>query len=124
MIIYIDENYPSELVEMLMKLHSLPGADSFEIIYRQNFEEIKSSNPVVFIFDQKRRGLELTTLEYFNEGSKVFAFKLPPNSKHNPFKFCLALLSLYPKFLFYIKKKENPFVCSFTSSGRYRFTRP
>ena len=123
MIIYLDENYPLELAEILNKLHSLSIEKDFEIVYRQDFGELKQKKPCVFLFDQSLRGLDLTTLQYFNEGLQVFVFKLHPKSKNDPFKFCLAILSLWPKFLSYLQNKQSPFVCSFTASGRHTFAK-
>jgi len=123
MIIYLDENYPLELVEMLTKLHSLSTERKYEVVYRQNFEKVKQKKPCVFLFDQSIKGLDLTTLEYFNDGMQVFVFKLHPKSKNDPFKFCLAILSLWPKFLSYVQNKQSPFVCSFTSTGRHSFAK-
>lgn len=115
MIIYIDENYPLELVEMLTQLHSLSIEREFEIVYRQDFEKLKQKRPCVFLFDQSIGGLDLTTLQYFKDGLQVFVFKLHPKSKNDLFKFCLAILSLWPKFLSYIQKQTIAF-CLFIHS--------
>ena len=119
MIIYIDENYPKVLVEMLTRLHTLPNNHNFEIVYRTDFDNVKHNKPCVFLFDQSIKRLDLTTQQYYNDGLKVFAFKLLPKTKNDPFEFTLVVLSLWPKFIKYMIKDDSPFVCSFTSTGRH-----
>jgi len=116
--VLFDRNYPKYLVDALQLIHTLDTAKLYNIRYWEKQDENENNNPVVFILDRSKKGLDITTLKHYEAGYRVFAFKLPGKQKINLFTFSLSVLNLWPKVLDKVKEKEKPFVYTYKYGGR------
>jgi uncharacterized protein YbcI len=116
--IYFDLNYPKNLAQALTLLHDLNQAQDFRIIRTQNIENINKEHSVIFLFDNGKKGLDISTDKHFEDGYKVFAFKLTSAESINFFQLMLMTLKLWSTILNTIQKENQPFVYTFTYQGR------
>ena len=117
--VYFDNNYPKNLPDALSLLHELNQSQIFKIIRTQNIENIDKRQSVIFLFDNSKKGLSIVTDKHFEEGYKVFAFKLNSADVINLFQLTLMTLKLWPKILNTINEETNPFVYTFNYNGKY-----
>lgn len=116
--ILFQPGHPKSLIEALQLIHKLNKKDSYKIdLWEKQLNEIKFKNPVVFLFDNSKKKPEITTLKYFEDGYKVFAFKMP-KEKLDFFDFSLTILNLWPKVLEAIKVEDKPFVYTYKCGGK------
>lgn len=117
--VLFDRNYPKYLIDALQLIHTLDTAKSCHIRYWEKQDENEPDKPVIFILDRSRKGLDITTLKHYEEGYKVFAFKLPGKQKINLFSFSLTVLSLWPKVLNTVQiEGAAPFIYTYRYGGR------
>jgi hypothetical protein len=116
--VLFDRNYPKYLIDSLQLIHKLDSAQSCSIRYWEKQDENETNNPIVFILDRSRKGLDITTLKHYEAGYRVFAFKLPGKQKIDLFNFSLTVLSLWPKVLDTVKAEEKAFVFTYKYGGR------
>jgi len=122
MIVYLDTNYPKNLVEALRLLHDLQEPREYEIIRTQDIRKADIQNSVIFLFDRSKKGIEIVTDKHFESGYRVFAFKTNSTNGINLFRLTLMTLRLWPKVLDTINEEKNPFVYTFTYNG-HRLTK-
>ncbi|SMO94985.1 hypothetical protein [Fodinibius sediminis] len=112
--IYLDRNYPKNLVKALDYLHGISPSDEIEIIYGNGrLSDLDTENTVVFLFDRAKKGLERTTELHYEDGYRVFAFMTRTADQIDLFKLSLRVLILWKKILDVIKDKNTPFICSY-----------
>lgn len=116
--VLFDRNYPKYLVDALQLINTLDTAKLCSIRYWEKQDENETNNPVVFILDRSRKGLDITTLKHYEAGYRVFAFKLIGKQKIDLFNFSLTVLSLWPKVLDTVKTEEKAFVFTYKYGGR------
>ncbi|HVX28289.1 MAG TPA: hypothetical protein VHB70_18225 [Parafilimonas sp.] len=114
--IYLDTNFPKNLITALQSIHSIQNPQEFDIIRAQHISD--SESPVIFLFDKGKKGLDIVTEKHFEAGFRVFAFKLYSEAKLDLFKLSLTVLNLWPTALEQIKKNSDPFVFTFKNSLR------
>ena len=117
--VYFDTNYPKNLAEALRLLHELDDTKHFNIIRTKNIENIDKENSVIFLFDKSKRGLDIATDKHFEDGYKIFAFKLSSTDGINFFQLTLMTMKIWPKILNRIIEEAEPFVYTFNYNGRY-----
>lgn len=115
--IYLDCNYPKNLVEALQLIHKLQVPNGFTITRTQQFEEKNISNKVVFLFDTGKRGIDVVTEKHYEAGFKVFAFKLNSTEHIDFFQLSLSTIHLWPKMLNAISEEKKPFVFTYNYNG-------
>lgn len=116
--IYFDLNYPKNLAEALKLVHNLDESQKLSIQRTQMIENINKSNSIVFLIDSSKKGLDITIDKHFEDGYKVFAFKLNSAEELNLFKLTLMTLKLWPKILSTVKEETTPFVYTFNYNGK------
>ena len=116
--VLFDRNYPKYLVDALQLIHKLDTAKSYSVRYWEKQDESAANNPIVFILDRSKKGLDITTLKHYEAGYRVFAFKLPGKQKIDLFNFSLTVLNLWPKVLNAVKVEETAFVYTYRYGGR------
>lgn len=116
--VYFDTNYPKNLAEALRLLHALDDSKDFNITRTQNIENINKENSVIFLFDNSKRGLDIITDKHFEDGYKIFAFKLSSTDGINFFQLTLITLQIWPKILNRISEETKPFVYTFNYNGK------
>lgn len=117
--IYFDLNYPKNLAEALKLVHNLDESQKLSIQRTQMIENINKSNSIVFLIDSSKKGLDITIDKHFEDGYKVFAFKLNSAEELNLFQLTLMTLKLWPKILSTVKEETTPFVYTFNYNGKY-----
>lgn len=116
--ILFQPGHPKYLIEALQLIHKLNKKDAYKIaLFEKQLNEIKFKNPVVFLFDSGKKKPEITTIKYFEDGYKVFAFKYSKEPM-NMFDFSLTILNLWPKVLEVIKVENKPFVYTYKCGGK------
>lgn len=82
--------------------------------YHAQLNEGALSEPIVFLFDESKKGVNITTRKYAEElGFRVFAYKIKPKERRDLFESALTILSLFPKALELIEDKPKPFLYTF-----------
>ena len=118
MIILFDQNYPKYVLDALQLIHKLDATKYYRIIYWTNEVVIDQSKPVVFLLDRSLKGIDIVTKKHYEDGYKVFAFKLKRKAKMDPFRFALTILNIWPKVLETVKIQEQPFVYTYRYEGK------
>jgi hypothetical protein len=116
--VYLDSNYPKNLVEALKLIHGLQSIQKYDIARTQEFDDSTALNTVVFLFDRSKKDIEIVTEKHFDAGYKVFAFKSNSTEKIDLFQLSLAILNLWPKMLNVIDSESKPFVFTYKYDGK------
>lgn len=116
--VLFDKNYPKYLVDALQLIHKLDTQHLYRICYWEKKNEKSKDNPIVFILDRGKKGLDITTMKHYEAGYRVFAFKLNSTQKIDLFNFSLTVLNLWPKVLEAVKVEESPFIYTYKYGGR------
>lgn len=116
--ILFDKNYPKYVVDAIQLIHKLDSTKYFNV--SQWTKEVKETQnkPVIFILDRSTRGIDVTTQKHYEEGYRVFAFKLNGKSKIEFFRFALTVLNIWPKVLETVKTEQEPFIYTYKYGGR------
>lgn len=117
--LYFDLNYPKNLAEALKLVHTLDESQNISIQRTQQIDNIDKENSIVFLIDSAKRGLDIAIDKHFEDGYKVFAFKLKSANSIDFFRLTLMTLSLWPKILQTVSEETNPFVYTFNYNGKY-----
>lgn len=117
--LYFDLNYPKNLAEALKLLHSLDESLNISIQRTQQIDNIDKENSIIFLIDSAKRGVDIVIDKHFEDGYRVFAFKLNSTDSINLFQLTLMTLKLWPKILNTIDKETQPFVYTFNYNGKY-----
>lgn len=112
--VYLDTNYPKNLIYALQNVHKLQYPQQLEIERTSAFVDERA---VVFIFDKSKKGVDIITEKHFDAGYKVFAFKFYPEEKFDLFRFTLSTLQLWPKILEVIDQNHDPFIVTYRYFG-------
>ena len=118
--IYIDENYPKRLVEILVDLHELQREKFYELIYGSfpNANTGESDNAILLLLDFKeKKGLEITTLKHYEDGGRVIACKAGLAKKFDRFEFAMTVLRVWPFIIDKAKEEYEPFLYTFKYGG-------
>lgn len=116
--VYFDLNYPKNLAEALKLVHTLDESKNLSIQRTQLIENIDKENSIVFLVDSAKRGIDIVIDKHFEDGYRVFAFKLKSANSIDLFRLTLMTLSLWPKILQTVSKESNPFVYTFNYNGK------
>lgn len=116
--IYLDRNYPKNLVKALDYLHGISPSDEIEIIYGNGrLSDLDTENTVVFLFDSAKKGLERTTELHYEDGYRVFAFMTRTADNYDFFELSLQILTLWKKILGHIKEEREAFIYTYGCSS-------
>jgi hypothetical protein len=118
MVVYFDINYPKNLAEALKLVHNLDESQKYSIQRTQEIGNINKENSIVFLIDSSKKGLDIVIDKHYEEGYKIFAFKLKSTDSLNIFHLTLRTLRLWPIILQTIEKETNPFVYTFKYNGK------
>lgn len=105
--ICFDKNYPEHLVKALQMIHSMQTQEQCEFHWGKKINDEDYPETVVFLFDRKRRGLDVTTEKYFEIGFRVFAFKATLPEKLSLFELALTVFSIWPKVIEIINNRQK-----------------
>jgi hypothetical protein len=115
--ILFDQNYPQYVLDALQLVHKLDTSHSYTVAsWTKEIEGIEK--PVVFILDRSPRGIDIITQKHYDDGYKVFAFKLKKRAKMDFFLFALTILNIWPEVLKISKTADKPFVYTYRYGGR------
>jgi hypothetical protein len=117
--VYFDLNYPKNLAEALKLVHNLDESKNLSIQRTQLIEDIDKENSIVFLIDSAKRGIDIVIDKHFEDGYRVFAFKLNSTDDINFFQLTLMTLKLWPKILHTVSEETDPFVYTFNYNGKY-----
>ena len=110
--VYLDINYPKNLVTALQLVHQLQNPPQLDISRTAHFEE-SGNDSVVFLFDRSKKGIDIVTEKHFEAGYKVFAFRLNSVDKIDLYQLSLTVITLWPKILKTLNGETQPFVFTY-----------
>lgn len=113
MIILFDRSFPKSLLDALRLVLNINKKNSVIIaFFDDNVQEETLENPVVFLIDESRNGVDNQIRLHVESGYRVFAYKLVKGSKRNLSDIAMTVLGLFPRALEKIQSIKKPFVYS------------
>jgi len=110
--VYLDINYPKNLVTALQLVHQLQNPPQLDILRTAHFEG-SGSDSVVFLFDRSKKGIDIVTEKHFEAGYKVFAFRLNSVDKIDLYQLSMTVITLWPKILKTLNNESSPFIFTY-----------
>lgn len=118
--IYIDENYPKRLVDILVEVHELQREKCYELIHG-SFPSAKKGeleNAILLLLDnKKKKGLEIPTIKHYEDGGRVIACKAGFVEKFDRFEFAMTVLRVWPFIIDKANNEYEPFLYTFKYGG-------
>jgi len=113
--ILFSRGYSKSLLDAISVVLTIdPDAEHAVQFYDSNVEEDTLEEPIVFLFDECRKGVGITTRRYAEElGYRVFAYKISKGEKRKFFDDALTVLSLLPKAIDLVRTRQAPFLYTF-----------
>ena len=119
--IYIDENYPKSVFELLMSLHSLSGNNGYEIYrwgdYEVREEDLKDS--IFLVIDYTERGISIPYIKLFEDGYRTFVCRAGNTDDFSRFGLAMTLFTVWRSILEKSEIDKGKFLYSF-NYGRKR----
>lgn len=114
-----EKSHPKDLVDALRKVHELDVNRGVTLsFYDKTVNDQQLIKPVLFLFDYKKKGLDVTTEKYFQSGYGIIALKTDHEEKLNFFELSITLLGLWPKILKVASECNHPFVFTYRFKGQ------
>lgn len=118
--IYIDENYPKSVFNLLVSLHELSGNDKFKI-YRwedKEFTDEELKDSIFLVLDFLKKGLEIPNIKLFEEGYRTFVCKAGNAEDFSRFGLAMTLFTVWPSILEKSEEIDDKFLYTFNYGGR------
>jgi hypothetical protein len=119
--IYIDENYPKSVFELLKSLHSLSGNNRYEIYrwgdYEVREEDLKDS--IFLVIDYTERGISIPYIKLFEDGYRTFLCRAGNTDDFSRFGLAMTLFTVWRSILEKSEIDKGKFLYSF-NYGRKR----
>lgn len=113
MIILFDRSFPKSLLDALQLVLNINKKNSVIVaFFDDDIQEDRLENPVVFLIDESRNGVDNQIRLHVESGYRVFAYKLVKGSKRNLSDIAMTVLGLFPRALEKIQSIKKPFVYS------------
>lgn len=113
MIILFDRSFPKSLLDALRLVLNINKKNTVTVaFFDDTIQEETLENPVVFLIDESRNGVDNQVRLHVDSGYRVFAYKLVKGSKRNLTDIAMTVLSLFPRALEKIQSTKKPFVYS------------
>lgn len=118
--IYIDENYPKSVFELLESLHRLSGNNKYEI-YRWGDKEFTGeelNDSIFLVLDFLSKGIEIPYVKLYEEGYRTFVCKVGNTEDFSRFGLALTLFTVWPSILEKSELNQDKFLYSFIYGGK------
>lgn len=118
--IYIDENYPKSVFDLLESLHNLSGNHKYEI-HRwgdKEFTDEDLQDSIFLVMDFLKRGIEIPHIKLYEEGYRTFVCKAGNTKDFSRFGLALTLFTVWPTILEKSEDSEGKFLYSFKYGGK------
>jgi len=118
--IYIDENYPNKVIELLESLHRLTGNGRY-IINRWGNDELSHEELKGSIFlgiDYESKGVSIPFQKLYEDGYRIFVCKAANTSEFSRFRLAMTLFTVWPSLLKTSEKNQDKFLYSFNYGGK------
>lgn len=113
MIILFDRSFPKSLLDALRLVLNINKKNTVTVaFFDDQIQEDTLENPVVFLIDESRNGVDNQIRLHVESGYRVFAYKLVKGSKRNLSDIAMTVLGLFPRALEKIQSIKKPFVYS------------
>lgn len=113
MIILFDRSFPKSLLDALRLVLNINKKNTVTVaFFDDQIQEETLENPVVFLIDESRNGVDNQIRLHVESGYRVFAYKLVKGSKRNLSDIAMTVLGLFPRALEKIQSVKKPFVYS------------
>jgi hypothetical protein len=113
MIILFDRSFPKSLLDALRLVLNINKKNTVTVaFFDETIHEETLENPVVFLMDESRNGVDNQVRLHVDSGYRVFAYKLVKGTKRNLTDIAITVLSLFPRALDKIQSTKKPFVYS------------
>jgi hypothetical protein len=118
--IFIDENYPKSVFELLMSLHNLSGNNMYKI-YRwgeNKTTEEDLNNSIFLVIDYKNKGISIPYIKLSEDGYRTFVCKAGNANDFTRFGLALTLFTVWPLILKISEVNKGKFLYSFKYGGK------
>lgn len=118
--IYIDDNYPKSVYELLESLHRLTGNSKYEI-YRWGDNEVTEydlQDSIFLVIDYTERGISIPYLKLFEDGYRTFVCKTKNRDDFSRFGLAMTLFTVWPSILEKSEIDLGKFLYSFNYAGK------
>lgn len=113
MIILFDRSFPKSLLDALRLVLNINKKNTVTVaFFDDEIQEEALENPVVFLIDESRNGVDNQVRLHVESGYRVFAYKLVKGSKRNLSDIAMTVLGLFPRALEKIQSIKQPFIYS------------
>lgn len=110
--IYLDNQYPPGLVDVLTTLINLEPVPSVEIVYRDWNDTFSTNDTVVFFVNFNKKAVDNNIMEHYEEGFKVFVFRKPYGKNFSIYKQAVQFLTHWNNILKKIDSEPSSFIYS------------
>ncbi len=118
--IYIDENYPRKVIDLLESLHKLSGNRKYIINRWGNRElsqeELKES--IFLVIDYESKGISIPFQKLYEDGYRTFVCKAANTSEFSRFGLAMTLFTVWPSILEKSESSQKKFLYSFNYGGK------
>lgn len=118
--IFIDENYPKTVFELIKSLHNLSGNDKYEISRWGDIEvrEDDLKDSVFLVIDFMEKGISIPYERLFEDGYRTFVCKAKKSDDFSRFGLALTLFTVWPSILEKSESTQEKFLYSFKYGGK------
>lgn len=116
--LYLDNQYPPSLFNIIKSVHDLQYPQSYRVVFREWRDENNADDTVVFLIDNSKKGVDQHALSYFRDGYRVFTYRKPYGKPYDLFKQTLILLSTWQKILKIIETEKSPYIYTINESTK------
>lgn len=123
--LYIDPNYTPPVIKLIKQLHDLEFPKSYEVVTGDWSDNYDVSDTAIFLVDTNKKGLNTITLDQYNEGYNVIAYKKPQGDAFDPFRCSVIMLSQWRRILVELKATNEKVLIAISNGEKpYRTVLP
>jgi hypothetical protein len=118
--IYIDENYPKSVFDLLKSLHNLSGNNKYEI-YRWGDKEVGEKDlkdSIFLVIDYREKGISIPYVKLYENGYRTFVCKAGNLDDFSRFGLAMTLFTVWPSILEKSKMNQDKFLYTFNYGGK------
>lgn len=118
--IFIDENYPKTVFELIKSLHNLSGNDKYEISRWGDIQVLEDDlkDSVFLVIDFMEKGISIPYEKLFEDGYRTFVCKAKKSDDFSRFGLALTLFTVWPSILEKSESPQEKFLYSFKYGGK------
>lgn len=118
--IFIDENYPKSVFELMKSLYSLSGNNGYEIFRWGDYEarEGDLKNSIFLVIDYSERGISIPYIKLFEDGYRTFVCRAGNTDDFSCFGLAMTLFTVWRLIIEKSETDTGIFLYSFNYGGK------